>query len=157
MKNIIYVLVISLLCLTIFSCAKKSDTSSSTTTSFAPPTWIQGAWVDNVSSSTKNGWKFDSSDMYQVIWGTSTAGYVAAGITITELTSTDSEFSYSYPQLLATKCPHLLLITKYLRKYVAMRLIKISFCKKGQIFCSNQVSSGIKGSNVDFIPSPNIK
>ena len=79
------------------SCAKKSDTSSTTTTSFAPPSWIQGAWVDNVSSSYKNGWKFDSSDMYQVIWGTSTVGYVALGITITELTSTDSEFSYSYP------------------------------------------------------------
>ena len=30
---------------------------------FSPPSWIQGAWVDNVSSST--GYKFDSIDM---IW-----------------------------------------------------------------------------------------
>ena len=98
MKKMIYVLVISLLSLAIFSCAKKSsDDDTKSASSFSPPSWIQGSWVDNVSSSTKNGWKFDSSDMYQVIWGTSTAGYVAAGITITELTSTDSEFSYSYP------------------------------------------------------------
>ena len=96
MKKMIYVLVISLLSLTIFSCAKKSETSS-TSTSFAPPSWIQGAWVDNVSSSSKNGYKFDSSDMYLVIFGTVTAGYVAAGVSMTELTSTDSEFSYSYP------------------------------------------------------------
>ena len=80
------------------SCAKKSDTSSSTTTtSFAPPSWIHGAWVDNVSSSTKNGYKFDSSDVYLVIFGQVTAGYVAAGVEMTQLTSTDSEFSYSYP------------------------------------------------------------
>ena len=79
------------------SCAKKSDTSSSTTTtSFAPPSWIHGAWVDNVSSSTKNGYKFDSSDVYLVIFGQVTAGYVAAGVEMTQLTSTDSEFSYSW-------------------------------------------------------------
>ena len=98
MKKMIYVLVISLLSLTIFSCAKKSDTSSTTTTtSFAPPSWIHGAWVDNVSSSTKNGYKFDSSDVYLVIFGQVTAGFVAAGVSMTQLTSTDSEFSYSYP------------------------------------------------------------
>ena len=96
MKKMIYVLVISLLSLIIASCAKKSDTSSTTTTSFAPPSWIQGAWVDNVSSSTKYGWKFDSSDKYMVVFGTLTAGYVAAGISMTQLTSTDSEFSYSW-------------------------------------------------------------
>ena len=80
------------------SCAKKTDDSSTTTkTSFAPPSWIHGAWVDNVSSSTKNGYKFDSSDVYLVIFGSVTAGYVAAGVSMTELTSTDSEFSYSYP------------------------------------------------------------
>ena len=79
------------------SCAKKDDDSSSSTSSFAPPSWIHGAWVDNVSSSTKSGYKFDSSDMYLVIFGNVTAGYVAAGISMTELTSTESEFSYSYP------------------------------------------------------------
>ena len=31
--------------------------------------------------------------MYQVIFGTVTAGYVAVGIQMAELTSTDSEFS----------------------------------------------------------------
>ena len=98
MKKMIYVLVISLLSLAIFSCAKKDEKpSTTTTTSFAPPSWIQGAWVDNVSSSTKYGFKFDSSDVYSVIFGTVTAGYVAAGVSMTELTSTDSEFSYSYP------------------------------------------------------------
>ena len=80
------------------SCAKKTDDSSTTTkTSFAPPSWIHGAWVDNVSSSTKNGYKFDSSDVYLVIFGQVTAGFVAAGVSMTQLTSTDSEFSYSYP------------------------------------------------------------
>ena len=98
MKKMIYVLVISLLSLAIFSCAKKDEKSSTTTTtSFAPPSWIHGAWVDNVSSSTKNGYKFDSSDVYLVIFGNVTAGYVAAGLSMTELTSTDSAFSYSYP------------------------------------------------------------
>ena len=95
MKKMIYVLVISLFSLAIFSCAKKDEKSSTTT--FAPPSWIHGAWVDNVSSSTKNGYKFDSSDVYLVIFGTVTAGYVAAGVSMTELTSTDSAFSYSYP------------------------------------------------------------
>ena len=98
MKKMIFVLVISLLSLAIFSCSKKEEKSSTTTTtSFAPPSWIHGAWVDNVSSSTKNGYKFDSSDVYLVIFGNVTAGYVAAGVSMTELTSTDSEFSYSYP------------------------------------------------------------
>ena len=94
----IYIILILICSFTIFSCAKKDDTSSTTsTTSFAPPSWIQGAWVDNVSSSTKNGYKFDSSDVYLVIFGNVTAGYVAAGVSMTELTSTDSAFSYSYP------------------------------------------------------------
>ena len=96
MKNI-YIILILIFSFTIFSCAKKSDTSSTTTsTSFAPPSWIQGAWVDNVSSSTKNGYKFDSSDVYLVIFGQVTAGFVAAGVSMTQLTSTDSEFSYSW-------------------------------------------------------------
>ena len=98
MKKTIYVLAISLLSLTIFSCAEKSsDDDTNSASAFSPPSWIQGAWVDNVSSSTKYGYKFDSSDMYLVIFGTVTAGYVAAGVSMTELTSTDSEFSYSYP------------------------------------------------------------
>ena len=94
----IYIILILIFSFTIFSCAKKDDTSSSTTTtSFAPPSWIHGAWVDNVSSSTKNGYKFDASDVYLVIFGNVTAGFVAAGVSMTQLTSTDSEFSYSYP------------------------------------------------------------
>ena len=94
----IYIILILIFSFTIFSCAKKDETSSSTTTtSFAPPSWIHGAWVDNVSSSTKNGYKFDASDVYLVIFGNVTAGFVAAGVSMTQLTSTDSEFSYSYP------------------------------------------------------------
>jgi len=79
------------------SCAKKSDTSSTTTTSFAPPSWIHGAWVDNVSSSMKAGWKFDSSDVYQVAGEFVTLGYVAAGALTEHLTSTESEFSFATP------------------------------------------------------------
>ena len=97
-KQLIYVLAILLLSLTIFSCAKKSDTSSTTTTSFAPPSWIQGAWVDNVSSSSKSGYKFDSSDVYVIFYGQLIeTGYVAAGALTEHLTSTESEFSYSSP------------------------------------------------------------
>ena len=33
-----------------------------------------------------------------VMFGTLTAGYVAAGVSVTQLTSTDSEFSYSWVQ-----------------------------------------------------------
>ena len=76
------------------SCSSSDDSKSES--AFAPPSWIQGAWVDNVSSSTKYGWKFDSSDKYMVVFGTLTAGYVAAGVSVTQLTSTDSEFSYSW-------------------------------------------------------------
>ena len=97
-KQLIYVLAILLLSLTIFSCAKKSDTSSTTTTSFAPPSWIQGAWVDNVSSSSKSGYKFDSSDVYVIFYGQLIeTGYVAVGALTEHLTSTESEFSYSSP------------------------------------------------------------
>ena len=104
MKKMIYVLVISLLSLTILSCAKKSDTSSTTTStttsesSFAPPSWIQGAWVDNVSSSSKGGWKFASSEMYMITNGeVIEIGYVAAGAVTEHLTSTESEFSFATP------------------------------------------------------------
>ena len=97
-KQLIYVLAILLLSLTIFSCAKKSDTSSTTTTSFAPPSWIIGAWTDNVSSSSKSGYKFDSSDAYMIVNGQLIeTGYVAAGALTEHLTSTESEFSYSSP------------------------------------------------------------
>ena len=80
------------------SCSKTKDDDTKSTSSFAPPSWIQGAWVDNVSSSSKYGWKFDSSDKYMVVFGTLTAGYVALGISMTQLTSTDSEFSYLWVQ-----------------------------------------------------------
>ena len=97
MKNI-YIILILIFSFTIFSCAKKSDTSSTTTTSFAPPSWIQGAWVDNVSSSSKSGYKFDSSDVYVIFYGQLIeTGYVAAGALTEHLTSTESEFSYSSP------------------------------------------------------------
>ena len=33
-----------------------------------------------------------------VVFGTLTAGYVAVGVSMTQLTSTDSEFSYSWVQ-----------------------------------------------------------
>ena len=94
-----YIILILFFSFAIFSCAKKSDTSSTTTTtSFAPPSWIHGAWVDNVSSSTKGGWKFASSDMYMIAGGeVIEIGYVAAGVVTKHLTSTESEFSFATP------------------------------------------------------------
>jgi hypothetical protein len=92
---------LTLFLVTIFffiSCAKKDDDSSSSTSSFAPPSWIQGAWVDNVSSSTKGGWKFSSSDMYIIAGGELIEiGYVAAGVLTEHLTSSESEFSFVTP------------------------------------------------------------
>tara|TARA_X000001036_G_C20412332_1_gene697582 strand:- start:26 stop:475 length:450 start_codon:yes stop_codon:yes gene_type:complete len=79
------------------SCSSSDDSKSESTSAFAPPSWIQGAWVDNVSSSNKSGYKFDSSDVYLIVFGQVTAGYVAAGAVTEHLTSTDSEFSYSSP------------------------------------------------------------
>ena len=53
MKTLIYVLVISLLSLTIFSCAKKSDTSSTTTTELEG-TWSAACYVATDNLSYKN-------------------------------------------------------------------------------------------------------
>ena len=47
MKKILYVLLISLLSLTIFSCAKKSDTSSSTTTTELEGVWKTSCYIDS--------------------------------------------------------------------------------------------------------------
>ena len=78
------------------SCSKTEDTKSES--AFSPPSWIIGAWTDNVSSSTKSGFKFDSTDVYMIIFGeVLETGFVAAGAVTKHLTSTDSEFSYSYP------------------------------------------------------------
>ena len=78
------------------SCSKTEDKKSASS-SFAPPSWIHGAWVDNVSSSTKGGWKFASSDMYMIAGGeVIEIGYVAAGVVTEHLTSTESEFSFSH-------------------------------------------------------------
>ena len=75
------------------SCSKTEDTKSES--AFSPPSWIIGAWTDNVSSSSKSGYKFDSSDVYMVFGGTLSAGLVAAGGATEHITSTDSEFSFA--------------------------------------------------------------
>jgi len=54
MKKLIYVLMISLLSLTIFSCAKKSDTSSTTTTTELEGTWSAACYVTTDNLSYKN-------------------------------------------------------------------------------------------------------
>ena len=94
----IYVLVVSLLSITI-SCAKKSsDDDTKSASAFSPPSWIQGAWTDNSSSEWESGFKFDSTDVYFIIFGeVIETGFVAVGGVTKHLTSTDSEFSYSYP------------------------------------------------------------
>ena len=47
MKKMIYVLVILFLSLTLFSCAKKSDTSSSTTTTELEGVWKTSCYIDS--------------------------------------------------------------------------------------------------------------
>ncbi len=80
------------------SCSSSDDTKSESTSAFAPPSWIHGAWVDNVSSSSKGGWKFASSEMYMIANGeVIEIGYVAAGVVTEHLTSTESEFSFATP------------------------------------------------------------
>lgn len=54
MKNMIYVLAVLLLSLTIFSCAKKSDTSSTTATTEVEGTWSAACYVDTDNLSNKN-------------------------------------------------------------------------------------------------------
>ena len=79
------------------SCSKTEDDTKSES-AFAPPSWIIGAWTDNVSSTSKSGYKFDSSDMYMIVNGQLIeTGYVAAGVLTKHLTSTESEFSFSSP------------------------------------------------------------
>ena len=53
MKNIIYVLAISLLSLTIFSCAKKSDSSSTIETTELEGTWSAACYVGTDNNSHK--------------------------------------------------------------------------------------------------------
>ena len=79
------------------SCSSSDDSKSES--AFAPPSWIQGAWVDNVSNTSwKSGFKFDSTDVYMIMFGQVIEnGIVAAGGVKEHLTSTDSEFSYALP------------------------------------------------------------
>ena len=81
------------------SCSSSDDTKSEATSAFAPPSWIQGAWVDNVSNTTwKSGFKFVSTDVYMIMFGqVIETGIVATGVVKEHLTSTDSEFSYVLP------------------------------------------------------------
>jgi len=93
----IFKLTVLLIVLFFFISCSSSDDSKSES-AFAPPSWIQGAWVDNVSSSTKGGWKFSSSDMYIIAGGELIEiGYVAAGVLTEHLTSSESEFSFVTP------------------------------------------------------------
>ena len=91
---------LTLLLITLFffiSCSKTEDDTKSES-AFAPPSWIIGAWTDNVSSSSKSGYKFDSSDAYMIVNGQLIeTGYVAAGVVTEHLTSTESEFSFATP------------------------------------------------------------
>ena len=78
------------------SCSKTEDTKSES--AFSPPSWIIGAWTDNVSSSSKSGYKFDSSDAYMIMFGqVIETGFVASGSVSKHNTSTESEFSFSSP------------------------------------------------------------
>ena len=59
MKKLIYVLMISLLSLTIFSCAKKSDTSSTSTTT---TTEVEGTWITSCTVDSDN-----DSHLYKIV------------------------------------------------------------------------------------------
>ena len=79
------------------SCSKTADDTKSES-AFSPPSWIQGAWTDNSSSEWESGFKFDSTDVYMIIFvEVIETGFVATGVVTKHLTSTDSEFSYSSP------------------------------------------------------------
>ena len=80
--------------------SSKSDSSCTTTSlpdTFAPPSWIQGLWTDNISSSSKSGWRVDPSDEYAIVLNVEGAGLVASGALTEHLTSTESEFSFATP------------------------------------------------------------
>ena len=58
----------------------------------------EDTWTDNVSSSSKSGYKFDSSDAYMIVFGqVIETGFVASGSVTKHITSTESEFSFSSP------------------------------------------------------------
>ena len=63
MKNIIYVLAISLLSLTIFSCAKKSDSSSTTATTELEGTWSAACYLATDNLSRKNTISISGTDV----------------------------------------------------------------------------------------------
>lgn len=99
MLRIIFLKLIISFTIFLFASCSSEDDSSSTESAFAPPTWIQAAWVDNVSNTDwKSGFKFDSTDVYVIMFGqVIETGYFSAGVVTEHLTSTDSEFSYSAP------------------------------------------------------------
>ena len=91
---------IVLICLAtvmLVSCSKEDETKSASV--FVPPSWVQGAWVDNISNSWKNGFKITSSEYYMILFATVVdAGYVENKLIKGQLTSTESEFSFSMYQ-----------------------------------------------------------
>ena len=54
MKNILQIILISLVCLTFISCAKEDDTSTTTTTTELEGTWSAACYVDSDNLSNKN-------------------------------------------------------------------------------------------------------
>ena len=88
------IVLICIAAVVLVSCSKKEDDTKSAT-AFTPPSWIQAAWVDNVSSSWRNGFKITSSEYYMILFGSIVdAGYVEANLIKGQLTSTESEFSF---------------------------------------------------------------
>jgi hypothetical protein len=88
------IVLICLAAVILVSCSKKEDEPKSASV-FAPPSWLQGAWVDNISNSWRGGFKITSSEYYMILFGSVVnAGYVEATLIKGQLTSTESEFSF---------------------------------------------------------------
>ena len=74
---------------------KKNDETKSASI-ISPPSWVQGAWVDNISNSWRSGLKITSSEYYMILLGTLLDnGFVEAKLIKGQLTNTESEFSFS--------------------------------------------------------------
>ena len=98
MRYLILVLVSAIFIYT--SCAKDEKKTDSTTSSdFAPPSWIQASWTYNSDTFGISGYKFTSSDVYMIISGQviATGMKESGGASVQQLSSTDSQFSFSGP------------------------------------------------------------
>ena len=76
----------------IVACSK-SDSGSSESGSYNPPSWIIGTWLDGSNST---GFKFTSTDFCQVTAGASHCFLDGSYVTVTENKATNNSFSLTF-------------------------------------------------------------